>query len=258
MRRLKYIPIIILITFFFSLTNNIISAQVDSSGVAIAVPIADDVASNSDVICSQDNILTRCTVEFSPDMYGVITTNASSVIEDDEIENAQPILRNGIATVKVSSVNGNIDSGDFVTSSERAGIAQLADRNGFVLGIALEGYSSDNTEEVGTIQVALDISTAAGLSGAGSNLFRILRQGVESTYLTPVEALRYLLAVIIILIAFTLGLVYFGRVSQTGVEAIGRNPLAKRMIQFNVVLHILLTLVIVLAGLVIAYLILAL
>lgn len=246
---------LLLLTFVFAKST---SAQVDSSGIAIAVPVADDAANDGDLICAEENIFTRCTNPYSPDIYGVVASNTSTVIEDDEIENALPILKDGIASIKVSSVNGNIETGDFVTSSSIAGVAQLADTNGQVLGMALEDYSSDNTEEIGTIQIAMDIHVATGLSGARTNLFRILREGVEATYLTPIEALRYLLAVIIILIAFTLGLVYFGRVSQTGVEAIGRNPLAKRMIQFNVVLHIMLTLVIVLAGLAIAYLILAL
>jgi F0F1-type ATP synthase membrane subunit c/vacuolar-type H+-ATPase subunit K len=59
-------------------------------------------------------------------------------------------------------------------------------------------------------------------------------------------------------VAFTLGLVYFGRIARAGVEAMGRNPMAKRMIQLSVLLHVVLTIIIVLTGLGIAYLILIL
>ena len=58
--------------------------------------------------------------------------------------------------------------------------------------------------------------------------------------------------------SFVMGFVYFGRVARSGIEAIGRNPLASRIIQFNVILHILISIVIVLVGLAIAYLILIL
>lgn len=258
--RKVYLLFILLLTFIifeFKFPLNVHS-QIDSSGIAIAVPIQDDNVSNGDVICAQNSGLMRCIESYSPNIFGIVANNSTTIIEDDEIENAYPVLRDGIVMVRVSSINGNIEEGDFVTSSERAGVAQLADRNGYVIGMALEGYSSDNPESIGQIQITVDIRSALGISAASNNLFRILREGVQSTYLTPIEALRYILAVLIILIAFTLGLVYFGRVSQTGVEAIGRNPLAKRMIQFNVLLHVFLTLVIILAGLLIAYLILAL
>jgi F0F1-type ATP synthase membrane subunit c/vacuolar-type H+-ATPase subunit K len=76
--------------------------------------------------------------------------------------------------------------------------------------------------------------------------------------LEPIESLRYLLAIAMVLIAFTLGMIYFGRSSRAGIEAIGRNPLAKKVIQLTVFMNIILTVVIVLVGLGIAYLILVL
>ena len=54
------------------------------------------------------------------------------------------------------------------------------------------------------------------------------------------------------------GFIYFGKMSKTGVEAIGRNPLAGKQIQFNVILHLAVTVAIVLAGLAMAYFILIL
>lgn len=250
--------LLILISILFSSYRlNPVFAQVDSSGIAITIPVQGE-AEDGDLICAQDQSFTRCSAAYSPEIFGVVTMNASSVIEDEEIENALPVLSSGVAMVRASTINGNIQTGDFVTSSETEGVAQRADRNGFILGIALEGYENNNPDVVGEIQVALNIHSATSLSGARTDLIRLLREGAGATYITPIETLRYLLAVIIVLISFTLGLIYFGRVSQTGVEAIGRNPLAKRMIQINVVLHIILTLVIVFAGVAVAYLILAL
>ena len=61
-----------------------------------------------------------------------------------------------------------------------------------------------------------------------------------------------------ILISFSLGFIYFGRVAKTGIEAMGRNPMAGKMIQLSVLFNIIVTVIIVLIGLAIAYLILIL
>jgi len=62
----------------------------------------------------------------------------------------------------------------------------------------------------------------------------------------------------IVLISFTIGFVYFGRVTTRGVEALGRNPLASRTIQLNLALNLAFMIVIILVGLGIGYLILIL
>ena len=99
---------------------------------------------------------------------------------------------------------------------------------------------------------------AAGLSGPSSNLLTFIREGISVPLFEPLESLRYLLAFLIVIIAFSVGLIYFGRVAKSGVEAVGRNPLARRMIEISVILHVALTIAIILIGLAIAYLILIL
>jgi hypothetical protein len=69
-------------------------------------------------------------------------------------------------------------------------------------------------------------------------------------------SLRYLLAIIVAVMAFGLGFVYFGRVAKGGVEALGRNPLAGRAIQLSVLMNLILTVAIMVGGLVLAYIIL--
>ena len=95
-----------------------------------------------------------------------------------------------------------------------------------------------------------------GLNSISGNIFNILANARESAYLSPLEALRYLIAALVALLAFILGFAYFGRVAQKGVEAIGRNPLAGRFIEFSVIMNVLLTALIIVVGLGVAYLIL--
>ena len=63
------------------------------------------------------------------------------------------------------------------------------------------------------------------------------------------------MAGIVVLLSFVLGIFSFGRVANTGVEALGRNPLAGRMIQLGIVVNALITVAIIGAGMFIAYVI---
>lgn len=235
-----------------------VKAQITSSGIAVSVPVNDNETKDGDIICTYKEGNQRCKKAYDPSMYGVVSRNPSAAIKDEELKGSELVISSGIARVRVSSVNGNIKEGEFVTSSDIPGVAQLANRNGYVLGTALENFESGNPDDIRAIQVAVNIHPAAGLAGPRTDLLQVIRQGLATPLLEPIDSLRYLLAIIIVLIAFTLGLVYFGRVAKAGVEAVGRNPLAQRMIQFNVILHILLTMVIISVGLGIAYLILIL
>lgn len=146
-----------------------------------------------------------------------------------------------------------LKKGNFITSSNTEGLVQLASKNGYVLGTALE----DSDGQTGVIQAVINIHPASGMSkSTSSNLIQFIRDGLTVPIFEPLESFRYLLAGIMVIIAFTLGLLYFGRSSRAGIEAIGRNPLAKNTIQFTTVLNVLLTIVIVGVGLLVAYFIL--
>ena len=145
-----------------------------------------------------------------------------------------------------------------ITTSINPGVGKLATRNGFVLGTAMEDYQGQDPNAIGEINVAINIHPAAGISGARGELLTVLREGLSAPLFEPLASLRYILAALILLLAFVLGFAYFGRVSRTGVEAIGRNPLASRVIQTSVVMHVLITIVIILIGFGMAYLILLL
>lgn len=235
----------------------ILLAQEQSSGIAIPIPISEEVV-EGDVICSSPNGYIKCNSEYASSMYGVITENPSLRVGDPAIENEKYVMTSGIVIVKVSTRNGAITKGNLLTSSPQTGIAQKATLNGFALGTALESFESGDTNEIGSIPVSINIHPVMGLGSSRSNLLQAVQQGFSSPILEPLASLRYFLAALVAVVAFTLGLIYFGRVARAGVEAIGRNPLAGRLIQFSVILNVLLTIVIVGVGLSISYLILIL
>lgn len=226
--------------------------------VAISFPISGGDATNGTLICTDNQNYVLCDKEYSNSIYGVVNDAASlSIVNDDP--NSRLVVTSGIASVRVTAKNGSISTGDLITSSTTAGVGQKATQNGYVLGAALNDFSSNDPNAEGQVDVTLNIrATNEVTNDAGSDLLSTLRQGLTSAFLTPLAALRYISAAVIVLTAFALSFVYFARIAKAGVEAIGRNPLSSRTIQAGVVLHILLSIVIIAAGLGIAYLILTL
>jgi F0F1-type ATP synthase membrane subunit c/vacuolar-type H+-ATPase subunit K len=251
---------LVLFVFFYAaffIGPKIIDAQVTSSGIAIPLPVNETVE-DGDMICTTSEGSVRCKEEYDPGMFGVYSFNPSAQIIDDELNNSVSVVTQGVVKVKVTNSNGNIQEGDLVTSSKIAGAAMKATRNGYVLGVALENFTSQDRNSSGKITVAVNIHPDASMRGGRNNLIQFMREGATVPLFEPLESLRYLLSVLIILMSFVLGLVYFGRASRAGIEAIGRNPLAKRAIQMSIVLHVVLSVSIIIVGLVISYLILIL
>ncbi len=246
---------------FFS-SWNLASAQ-DSgealTGIAQSISIEGEIK-DGQIICSAQGGYDLCKKEYDPSIYGVVNDGNSAALENENLQNAHLVLKDGNANVIVNGTNGNINSGDFVTTSkDTPGVGAKGIRNGYVIGMALEGAEFGNPTDEKKILVSLNVHPELGITDARVNLLSLLRDGALAPVLVgPIASLRYVLAALIVIIAFVLGFVYFGRVARTGVEAIGRNPLAGRLIQVNVLLNIALSIVIILVGLGIAYLILIL
>ncbi|OGM54522.1 hypothetical protein A3F62_03225 [Candidatus Woesebacteria bacterium RIFCSPHIGHO2_12_FULL_44_11] len=254
MRKVAWLIVLFL---FFLFPAVVLAQEITTSSIATTVEVEGD-AQNGDIVCSQDERFNLCANEYDPNMFGVVNDTPSAAFEEEDLAGKHLVVREGNADVRVTSANGSIEVGDLVTSSTQAGVGVKAIRNGYVLGTALEAYASDDTGAAGSIQVSLNVHPTIELSDAKTNLLQLFQEGLTAPILGPLASLRYLLAAGIVVLAFILGFTYFGRVVKTGVEAIGRNPLAGRMIQFSVIFNVLLTLVIIAAGLGIGYLILVL
>ena len=173
-------------------------------------------------------------------------------------DNPVLLANKGTAVVRVSVNNGAIAKGDLLTTSETAGVSQKATINGFVIGSALEDYSPTDGEQVGEILVDIHIHPTIILSDTGTDLIKSLQKGLSVTFLSPLASLRYLIAFAIVVIGFALGFLYFGRIARAGIEALGRNPLARTSIQIGIFINVCLGIVIVAASLGLAVFILVL
>ncbi len=255
-KKLFGIFIFLLISIFSYSANT--KAQSLTQGVAFSVAIGNLEVQEGDIICSGEEGLMLCNSPYQTSIYGVITNNPVASIEIESNERQALLQTSGISVVRVTTAGGSIKKGDLITTSERQGIGQKASRNGYVVGMAVEDFDAASADEVGKINAIINVHPASNISNARTNLIQALREGLSLPLFEPLDSARYFLAAAIILVSFSLGFVYFGRVASIGVEAIGRNPLASRKIQLTVILHIIVTLAIIASGLILAYMILIL
>jgi hypothetical protein len=258
---MKYTALVVFI--FFRLFLSIlfpasIYAQNKSVSTAVSIQIEDENVKDGNIITSTPKGYVLTIRSYDSNMYGVYTESPSIFLQNTDDPKAKPVTTSGKAYVLVSSINGNIKKNDLVTTSTVPGVGQKASDNGMVLGTALQDYNSSDKKATGKILVAINPHFNSSFSGTRTNLMQIINNVADPGILTQLTTLRYITAALIAIIAFGIGFVYFGRVSARGVEALGRNPLASRIIQFNLVLNLILMITVILVGLGIAYLILVL
>lgn len=254
--KLRFSILIALTTLATSAT--IISAQSSLTGIATPIIVTGEQPVDGSVICAGKGSYVLCAQTYSTAIFGVVNTLPAAAFEAAPQPNQHLAVTNGKATVRVSAAAGNIKKGDLITSSLKPGVAMLAAKNGYVIGMALEDYAPQNKNEVGTIAVSLDIHPTTIFIDVRSNLLEALREGLAAPILTPLAALRYMLAAFVTIASFVLGFVHFGRLARAGVEAIGRNPLARLQIQGSVFINLILMAIIFGGGLGLSYMILVL
>ncbi|MGI5826506.1 MAG: hypothetical protein ACOX50_03780 [Patescibacteria group bacterium] len=84
----------------------------------------------------------------------------------------------------------------------------------------------------------------------------ILKLSSLATYEEPRTVFKYVMAALVVVLSFVLGFLSFGRVASRGIEALGRNLLAGKMIQFGIIVNVAITIAIVASGLGVALFIL--
>ena len=212
-----------------------------------------DIREGSIITSSKDGFL-YSKISYDPKVVGIISFNpAISFDIGDTAEKRYPVVSTGTVGVLVSTINGSIQKGDLITSSNTPGIGMKATKSGFVLGAAIESYTSSKPEEVKRIQVALNLRTASVRAAAKTNFSDITNLSALALEEEPLKVFKYLLAAFVVILSIFLGFLVFGKVARVGIEALGRNPLAGRMIQLGIIFNVGITIAIIGAGILIAF-----
>ena len=227
---------IIIITFYVLVFSpSLINAQELSGGqIATNVEVSDSEAAVGDLLSiTSDDTLVRASSAYDRNLFGVIAEDPAVVL-NAETSTTKPVIYEGEVQVKVSTKNGNIEVGDFITSSTEAGVGQKSSQEGMVVGKALASFSSSTP---GTIPILLNIQYQnVGIEGRGNfdelwgKLVALTSEGLAESDSFQL-LLRYLFALILGLISFSFGFYFAAKSIRTGLVAIGRNPLAKDTIQ---------------------------
>jgi hypothetical protein len=182
------------------------------------------------------------------EMFGVVTTPGASDISLSGTTSEQVfVATSGNYAVLVSSENGGVSVGDFITVSSLDGIGMKASgSDGYIIGKALSTFNpttqsigstslvsssgAKSTVQLGRIMVALGVSHNPLQSPSHSNLPAFLITAGDTIANKAVSSSRLLLAFVLLLIccAMTASLLYSG--VRTAFIAIGRNPLSKASI----------------------------
>lgn len=228
------------------------AAENISIGIANYLPVQGTVR-DGDIVAFTNKGYFASKTPYDPFVVGVVTMHpAVSLSLENASANNYPVSSAGRVEMNVSSINGNIQKGDLVTSSQIAGVGMRSSKTGYVVGTAIDSYSSSDKKAVGKITVSLNLHYSYSGSKTISSLTDILNLSILATYESPSAVFKYVVAGIVIVLSALLGFLSFGRAANTGVEALGRNPLAGKLIEFGIVFNVLITIAIIAAGLGIA------
>jgi hypothetical protein len=233
-----------------------VMAEDISLGIAAYIPINDtNIADGAIVSASQTGYhLTKRA--YDPLMFGVVAKNpAVSFGAPQGVEGKYPVISQGEVYVLVSTSNGTIKKGDYLTSSDSVGTAMKATKSGFILGTALADYSS---KQKGLIPMSMNVHFFTARNGTSNSIFEVFNFSTLAFSEEPLAVFKYILSAGVVILSFLLAFFSFGRIASRGIEAIGRNPLAARMIQIGIIFNVLITVAIVAGGVIISLLILRL
>lgn len=240
-------------------TAGTLHAQQINIGVATTYKVLDENVADGDVVSfSAEEAGLRLSKEsYDKRLFGVVAINAPIVYRT--IEGGYPVARDGVTQVNATTVNGAIEPGDYITSSKIPGKAQKATNfEGHILGVAMSGLKEGDGEQIqtddggawsGQVKAVLAVGpvspglfllrSGGGAVGALDQIGKAIMESLEQPG-SGFEFVRYIAAALVVIVAMTVSFRNFGRNITEGMEALGRNPLARRQIELMILFNILL------------------
>jgi len=258
MKKSSVVIFLLLLFLVFTLKAHAQFALDPSLGTAITVDMGDEKAQDGDIISTKSGGgYIKSKISYDPFIFGVVSLQPAILLYDKSVTNGVPVITSGKAYVRVSTDGGEINVGDRITSSDTPGVGIKAEQNGYIIGTAEEEYKAADRKAVGNILVAIDPRFAQINSNLAATLFTFPRLSFAEALRSPSTAMRYFLAAFVAAASLFLGVRFFSRVTTKGLEALGRNPLARRSIMVGIVINSALVIGVMVFGLAVSYLILA-
>lgn len=216
------------------------------------------------------NSIKLASTENNSYLLGVISNESDNGIVFSKEESDVVVSISGDIEVYVSDANGEIKSGDFVSTSwlEGVGMKIQDDKNQKILGVALEDYKYDDSVSYGeiltpfgpksvrvsTISIRLLEKEAISNSILGSK--DGLEKYVENIAGNEVSLLRIILGVVIFFVSSLVAALFVYSSIKGSFVSIGRNPMASNSIYRNLINVTAGSVTIILIGALLTYVIL--
>src|SRR3989344_2787292 len=200
-----------------------------------------------------DNLLKLATRDPNESLFGVLIPEDLAVALYRGGEAEKLVAQRGVYPVNVSTINGSIYPGDFITPSPLPGKGQKASSvSESILGLAIEEFTPEkgtakdvNGSQVFTGSILVDLTGRPNYQNLGAfkevlNLarsFGITFLGEFQTSEGASVLFRYIMAALITILCLYFAFRHFGSSILRGIEAIGRNPLAKGHIQSAIIIN---------------------
>lgn len=264
--------VVFLVSLFVCIIPSATYAQFSDTTIAKTYVISEGLTEFGDLISFDRTTQTfHLSQEIDdPNLFGVVATSPAIVLRTST--EGVPVVNSGEVYVQVTTLNGPISAGDYITSSPIPGKGQKADSSAsFIVGTALDSFPRISTGTLATvststvdgapIRVLLAIGPKSidheGSSGTGdatggpASDVNIL--GISTPLATVI---KYMLAALVVIGSIYVAFRNFGSNMKDSIISVGRNPLAKASIQSMVVLNTVLIVFVSIAGLFIGLLIL--
>jgi hypothetical protein len=240
-------------------------AQLSPRGIAeFETAVNSATIEDGDILVLTENGVDRAIVAYDANLVGVVAAEPAVAWSTIGRDNTVAVIRQGSATIRVSTSNGPIHRGDWITSSNTAGVGVRATQPGYAVGRALADFDGTQSD-IGLIPITVEVQFAIPnnadapapftLKGALDTVqagFRIVSSG------TVHFSIRYTIAALVVLISACFGYWIISRATATGIAAIGRNPLARGAIIITTGASVMSALAIIAGGVVFGIFILAL
>ncbi len=240
-----------------------IYAQGTNNGVVVQHPIQGENIQTGMIVSGKNNAYSLSVSENDSHMYGVIVSNPAITLGKKTDTNAFPVANIGTVPVLVSSDNGIVRKGDYITSSKNAGIGTKLIKPGYTIGIALDDApQTDSKAPVLVLATVLPQQVSAEMiatpkQNSEEQVKEELKETDESSRIrTFIEYVKIITSGLVVLTACIGGVLYYIQLSKIEVEALGRNPLASQSIHHTMVKHAMVVVVICSGGLIIGFVIL--
>lgn len=260
-----FLMLLFLFTVYCSLFTFVKPAHAQLE-IADTYDLADKSAVGGDIISLTTGGLVRTASEYDSKMYGVINDDPLAVYKRID-GTGLAVSRNGIVSVNVTTANGEIKIGDYITGSVIPGKGQKAILSGYVVGVALAGFKEGDGQQIdytpfkgaaskkvssGSIPVSIQIQYAEISTARNTN---VLLERLNAALFTNVQdpekflnVIRYIASGLVAIFSVLVGLLILARVVPKGVEGMGRNPLARQSILIYTAFNILIVIVIIFLG----------